>query len=219
MSGISELAYVASSVSSALFEKLYDPNKFLSKTKYFIRKKLLPKCKCVILDDYSFGKLSLESVDRKYILISPEKIFSLILNDGDRANLRRLKLESYDTYLLVVGRKLKRIVNNMRFLHSKSRFVVVVSSYVLAKKLGFKDKNIQSFIMDDELFNSVVAKARQVDEIAYFHLMREIQKQDINKTSFDSFKQLSNLVITLSENKLTPVSNFSVNKSQEEDEI
>ena len=102
MSSISMLGMTISSVASSLFEELYNNQKLWSKLRYMIRKYLLPHVYCVVLDDYSFSKLSLLNSEKQYILLHPEKILSLILSDGDRANLKKLKIESFDTYLLTI---------------------------------------------------------------------------------------------------------------------
>jgi len=188
------------SLPSALFEELHS-EKWASKVWYKIRKVLLPKCECVILDDYSFSRLELKDTERKYVLLAPERILSFVLNDQDRANLKLLKVNSYDTYLLVVAKKLKRIVNNMRFLHEKSKFIVFVSSYALAKQLHFKDKHIHNYQMSDELYNSVVSKGYDSKEVAYFNFMRESQRLKKYDT-FESFKQLNNFVMALSNGQL-----------------
>ncbi len=77
----------------------------------------------------------------------------------------------------------------MRFLHKKSKFIVVVSSYNLAKKLSFSDKNIYSFMPDDELFNDMTSKALQI---------------------FESWKQLNNLISDVSENNFKLNHNITV---------
>ena len=204
MSSLSILAPIASSVVSSLFDQLERTN-VLSKLKYVIKKWLLPNVYCIVLDDYSYTKINLDTSDKTYILLHPEKIFSLIMNDGDRANLKKIKVENFDAYILLVGNKLKKIVNNMRFLHKKSKFIVVVSSYNLAKKLSFSDKKIYSFMPDDELFNDMLSKAQDQKELSHVQGLRTIQKHDVNLQVFESWKQLNNLISDVSEN------NFKLN--------
>jgi len=185
------------SLPSALFEELHS-EKLLSKAWYKARKMLLPKCECVILDDYSFSRLELKDAERKYVLLACERILSFVLNDQERANLKVLKINSYDTYLLVVSKKLKRIVNNMRFLHNRSKFIVFVSSYALAKQLKFRDKHIHSYQMSDELYQSVVSKGYDTKEVSHFNYMRESQRLHKYET-FESFKQLNNYIMGLTD--------------------
>lgn len=202
MSG-SELGLVVSSLASSLFEQI-NTTTILSKIKYFIHKKVfLASYQCVVIDEYSCSKINVESLDKSCILFNPEKVLSLICSDNDRLNIRRLKLESYDSYLLLIHKRLKRLLNNMRFLHPKSMFIVCVSSHVLGKQLGFSEKKISNFIMDTELFNSVITKAHDTKELAYFNLMNYTQTQHSPSVIFDSFKQLNLLVCGLSKNKLT----------------
>ena len=219
MSSISMLGMTISSVASSLFEELYNNQKLWSKLKYMIKKYLLPHMYCVVLDDYSFSKLSLLNSEKQYILLHPEKILSLILSDGDRSNLKKLKIESFDTYLLTVSKKLKKIMNNMRFLHNKSKFIVVCSSYSIAKQLHLKDKNIYSFMPDDELFIDMQSKALDVKELNHVKALREIQKNDINLTRFDSWKQLNNLMCDLSDGSMKYIPmQPSESKLKEDDE-
>ena len=189
----SVLGPIVSSVASSLFDEVHRGN-LLTKLKYVVKKKLLPNVYCVVLDDYSYTKLNLNTSDKKYILLHPEKIFSLIMSDQDRLNLKKVKVENFDAYVLLVGSKLKSVVNNMRFLHSKSRFVVVVSSYTIAKKLSFSDKRIYSFIPDDELFQEMSTKAQDQKELLHVNTLREIQKSDPNVQYFETWKQLNNLI-------------------------
>ena len=196
---LSILAPIASSVASSLFDQIERTNVF-SKLKYVIKKWLLPNVYCIVLDDYSYTKINLDTSDKTYILLHPEKIFSLIMNDGDRANLKKIKVENFDAYILLVGNKLRKILNNMRFLHKKSKFIVIVSSYNLAKKLSFSDKKIYSFMPDDELFNDMTSKAQDQRELSHVIGLRTIQKSDPNLQIFESWKQLNNLISDVSEN-------------------
>ncbi len=87
----------------------------------------------------------------------------------------------------------------MRFLHKKSKFIVVVSSYNLVKKLNFNDKNIYSFLPDDDLFNDMLNKAQDQKELSHVISLRKLQKNNINLQVFESWKQLNNLIIDVSE--------------------
>ncbi len=116
MSSISILGPIASTIVSSLFEEIHRGT-ICSKIKYVIQKKLLPHVFCIVLDDCSYTKINLNTADKTYILLHPEKIVSLIMNDGDRLNLKKIKVENFDAYILLVGSKLKKIVNNMRFMH------------------------------------------------------------------------------------------------------
>ncbi len=107
MSSLSILAPIASSIASSLFDQIERSNVF-SKLKYVIKKLLLKNCYCIVLDDYSYTKINLDTSDKTYIMLHPEKIFSLILNDGDRANLKTIKVENFDAYILLIGNKIKK---------------------------------------------------------------------------------------------------------------
>jgi len=209
MSSISILGPIASSIASSLFDQIERTN-VLSKLKYVIKKWLLPNVYCIVLDDYSYTKINLDTSEKNYILLHPEKIFSLIMNDGDRANLKKIKVENFDAYILLVGNKLKKIVNNMRFMHKKSKFIVVVSSYNLAKKLSFSDNKIYSFMPDDELFNDMLSKAQDQKELSHVIGLRTIQKHDVNLQVFESWKQLNNLIADVSEGNFTLNHNITV---------
>jgi hypothetical protein len=209
MSGLSILAPIASSIVSSLFDQIERTN-MLSKLKYVIKKWLLPSVYCIVLDDYSYTKINLDTSNKTYIMLHPEKIFSLIMNDSDRLNLKKIKVENFDAYILLVGNKLKKILNNMRFLHKKSKFIVVVSSYNIAKKLNFSDKKIYSFMPDDELFNDMLNKAQDQRELSHVICLRTIQKNDINLQVFESWKQLNNLIADVSENNFKLNHNITV---------
>lgn len=217
MSSLSILAPIASSVASSLFDQLERTN-IISKLKYVIKKMLLPNVYCIVLDDYSYTKINLDTSDKSYILLHPEKIFSLIMNDGDRLNLKKIKVENFDAYILLVGTKLKKIVNNMRFLHNKSKFIVIVSSYNIAKKLSFSDKKIYSFMPDDELFNDMLNKAADSKELNHVLCLRSIQKNDVNLQVFESWKQLNNLISDVSENNFTLNHNITLLSKANEDD-
>ena len=218
MSGLSILAPIASSVVSSLFDQIERTNLF-SKIKYVVKKWLLPKVYCIVLDDYSYTKINLDTSDKSYILLHPEKIFSLIMNDGDRLNLKKIKVENFDAYILLVGTKLKKIVNNMRFLNNKSKFIVIVSSYNIAKKLSFNDKNIYSFMPDDELFNDMLNKAQDSKELHHVICLRTIQKNDVNLQVFESWKQLNNLISDVSENNFTLNHNITLATTSHDDSV
>ena len=209
MSSISILGPIVSTIASSLFEEIHRGT-IISKIKYVIQKKLLPNVYCIVLDDYSYTKINLNTADKTYILLHAEKIFSLIMNDSDRMNLKKIKVENFDGYILLVGSKLKKIVNNMRFLHKKSKFIVVVSSYNLAKKLSFSDNKIYSFMPDDELFNDMTSKAQDQSELSHVIGLRTIQKSDPNLQVFESWKQLNNLISDVSENNFKLNHNITV---------
>jgi len=220
MSSISILGPIASTIASSLFEEIHRGTIF-SKIKYVIQKKLLPNVYCIVLDDYSYTKINLNTADKTYILLHPEKIFSLIMNDGDRLNLKKIKVENFDAYILLVGSKLKKIVNNMRFMHKKSKFIVVVSSYNLAKKLSFSDNKIYSFMPDDELFNDMTSKAQDSKELHHVVNLRMIQKNnDINLQVFESWKQLNNLIVDVSDGNFKLNHNITLlSKANEDDSV
>jgi hypothetical protein len=176
MSGLSILAPIASSVVSSLFDQIERTN-MISKLKYVIKKSLLPSVYCIILDDYSYTKLNLDTSDKTYIILHPEKIFSLIMPDSDRMNLKRIKIENFDAYILLIYTKIKKILNNMRFMHKKSKFIIILSSYILAKRLNFSDKKIYSYMPDDELFNDMTSKAQDQRELSHVIGLRTIQKK------------------------------------------
>ena len=98
----------------------------------------------------------------------------------------------------------------MRFLHKKSKFIVVVSSYNLAKKLSFSDNKIYSFMPDDELFNDMTSKAQDHRELSHVISLRSIQKSDPNLQVFESWKQLNNLISDVSENNFKLNHNITV---------
>ena len=62
---------------------------------------------------------------------------------------------------------------------------------------------MSNFIMDKELFSTVITKAHDTKELAYFNLMNHMQSQHGLSVVFDSFKQLNLLVCGLSKNNLT----------------
>ena len=199
MSMISTLSISAlSSVASTLFDELHD-GKLFSKIKYLVKKWFLKPCYCLVVDDYSYSQLNLIQ-NKGYILIHPETIYSLILGSDEKSNLKNLKLQSFDTYLLVMLKKIEKIILNMRFLHSKSAFIVVVSSYTIAKKLNFSDKKVFSFMMDDDLFSSITSSSSfNPAELAQFTALRNAQRDDVHLTQFESFKQLNNAIVEISD--------------------
>ena len=188
-------------LAGSLLDELHT-ERLYSKIKYLVRKWLLPKAYCLIIDDYSFSQLNLDTSDKSIIMIHPESIYSIILSESDQGNLNNLKISSFDTYLLVVLKKVKKIILNMRFLHSKSVFVVVVSSYHIAKKLHFNDKNIFSFCIDDDLFNKIKTENTfNPLELNQFISLRNQQLKDPHLTMIESYKQLNNAVIEISDGK------------------
>jgi hypothetical protein len=130
--------------------------------------------------------------------------------DSDRMNLKRIKIENFDAYILLVGSKIKKILNNMRFMHQKSKFIIILSSYILAKKLNFSDKKIYSYMPDDELFNDMTSKAQDQRELSHVIGLRTIQKSDPNLQVFESWKQLNNLISDVSENNFKLNHNITV---------
>jgi len=188
-------------LAGSLLDELHT-EKLYSKIKYLVKKWLLPKAYCLIIDDYSYSQLNLDTSDKSIILIHPETIYSIILSESDQGNLNNLKISSFDTYLLVVLKKVKKIIMNMRFLHSKSTFIIVVSSYHIAKKLHFNDKNIVSFCIDDDLFKKIKTEnSFNPIELNQFVSLRNQQLNDKHLIMVESYKQLNNAIIDISKNK------------------
>ena len=72
---------------------------------------------------------------------------------------------------------------------------------------------------DEELFNDMQSKASDHKELNHVKALREIQKNDINLTRFDSWKQLNNLMCDLSEGSMKYIPmQPSESKLKEDDE-
>ena len=52
---------------------------------------------------------------------------------------------------------------------------------------------MSNFFMDKELYSTVITKAHDTKELAYFNLMNHMQSQHGLSVVFDSFKQLIKL--------------------------
>ncbi len=106
----------------------------------------------------------------------------------------------------------------MRFLNKKSKFIVIVSSYNLAKQLSFSDNKIYSFMPDDELFNDMLNKAQDQKELSHVKCLRIIQKSEVNLQVFESWKQLNNLISDVSEHNFKLNHNITLLSKASEDD-
>ena len=155
----------SATLASAVFNSSVTGGYYANKSGCFgklcriVKKLAMEKTHCIVVPDgfNHYIHEQLFSTSESLKILDLERTFNLLFNKDTLSVLKRLKVESYHTYLAVNSKHLRSLLlrfklNNPR----KCKVWLVLSSVKLAKQLGVKDKNIHVFVPSEECLKASV---------------------------------------------------------------